>query len=176
MYVLVTPAADPAFVNQLEAGSLVDGEPFSRRISTAAYAFVDVDGHDADLLLTGTFGQPEGIVTGTSTLPADHRLNPFLHRYHPDHTSRPSTAQTVTRTITLTFGAAGSNPSPEWGSTYWTGAYREDIRGLMTQDYPDNTDLADDLIAIGGTFELHHVSGVENLNCANGVAGYECGS
>jgi hypothetical protein len=46
-YVLATPACDPTVCDALESGSVQDGEPFARRLGTAAFSF------DGDLALSG---------------------------------------------------------------------------------------------------------------------------
>jgi hypothetical protein len=152
-YVLVTPDASPALVAQLQAGSLKDGQPFSRRISTAAFAF------DHDLPLSGGF---ETALSGSITIPANHRLNPFHHRYHPDHDGdQTGENYELTREFTLTF-----DPSPPpgtvtsgWGNSYLAGRYSESLKGLYkvsdTTQVPVNT---------AGRFELQRVSQVPTLN------------
>jgi hypothetical protein len=159
-YVLVTPEVPPEILAQLEAGSLQDGEPFSRRVSTAAFSF------DGDLALTGGF---ESALNGETTIPADHPLNPFKHGYHPDHDGltpqgepAPGELYEVTRAFTLAFdtGPPPGLARPGWGDSYLTGAYAEEVTGIHR-----------DAVYAGGSFELQRISDVTSLNDQGGEAG-----
>ncbi|MBW2622757.1 MAG: hypothetical protein JRD68_07605, partial [Deltaproteobacteria bacterium] len=119
---------------------------------------------------------PEGAVTCTATLPANHPSNPFLHTFHPDHDNwnarydkhypedegSPEESFAVERTITFTFetkyppGCEGSAcrqyPPPGWGATRIGGTYREVIKGLHKDD-----------ITVTGPFSLDRVSVIDQL-------------
>ncbi|MBI1930746.1 hypothetical protein HYR99_41685 [Candidatus Poribacteria bacterium] len=152
-YVLVT---DDALLQKFSGSTLRDGKSVGRRISSAAFAL------DEPKLMTGTFGK-ELVVD--LELDYDHRLNPFKHRYHPDHnnlredykTPLPEGIEsfTVKRKITLSFG----DKDPDGlaiaglGDRYFGGIYKETISGIHKQ-----------AIEVKGTFRLHHVSRVPVLN------------
>ena len=141
-FVLATPDLSPTVRTRLEAGSIVDGQPFARRISTLVFAF------DDDLVLTGSFA---GALDGETTMPADHKLNPFRHKFHPDH----GEGVAFTRAFTLTF-AAEPPPgvsNPEFGHSFLVGDYTETL-----------TNVHRDPITVTGTFELRRVSPIATLN------------
>ena len=146
-YVLVTPAAPPGLVAGLEAGSQRDGEPFSRRMSTAAFSF------DGDLPLAGDL---TSALHGETLIPANHRLNPFKHKYHPDHDCDQSgECYEITRRFTFTFEV---EPPPDlrragWGDSVLGGTYTDEVEGLHR-----------DTIYAAGRFELHRASHVATLN------------
>lgn len=146
-YVLATPACDPAVCDALVAGSIQDGQPFARRISTAAFSF------DGDLLLSGDFAST---LTGQTVLPPNHRLNPFRHGYHPDHDcSADGECFEVTRTFTFQFASeppAGLD-NPQWGDTVVGGTYVELLAGLHK-----------DPVGVRGRFDLRRVVNVPVLN------------
>ncbi len=152
-YVLVTPEVDPAVLAGLESGSLRDGEPYAPRFSTAAFSF------DGDLPLNGTL---ETELQGATTIPGEHRLNPFKHKYHPDHDGltaggEPTAAELyeITRTFTLTFESdpAPGLVRPGWGHSFLGGTYAETVEGLHR-----------DSINVAGRFELTRVSAIATLN------------
>jgi len=148
-YVLATPACGSA-CDALSAGSIQDGEPFARRISSAAFAF------DGDLDLTGDFGTS---LFGQTALAGDHRLNPFRHKYHPDHDcDSVGECFDVVRDFTFSFSSeppVGQNPAG-WGEMFLGGEYAETLTGLHRNP-----------IAVAGRFELRRVSNVPELNMQN---------
>ena len=73
-YVLATP--DCQNCDTLEAGTIIDGQPFKRQIATAAFSF------EHDLTLSGNgFG---GTLQGSTVVAADDRRNPIPHKLHPN--------------------------------------------------------------------------------------------
>ena len=146
-YVLATPTC--TVCDGLAAGSIVDGEPFARRLSTAAFSF------SGDRTLTGSLG-PGGVLSDTILIAANDRLNPFRHQYHPDHDGNQSgEVYDVTRNISLLFDSSmpPNFPSPGWGDKVLTGTYSENVVGINK-----------DTIYATGTFELRKVSSVPTLN------------
>ena len=128
-----------------------------RRISSAAFAF------DQPITLGGAFGA--GTLNGATTVDYNHRLNPFRHRYHPDHNNlderfeqtlpEGKEAFTVARSLALEFTANapdGQNP-PGWGSTEMGGVYRETVSGLHRTP-----------INLSGNFRLVRASRTAQLN------------
>jgi hypothetical protein len=151
-FVLVTPECPPQVRVTLEAGSIRDGEPFSRRFTTAAFHFSDSQGRDIDLPLTGNLA---GTLQATNTLSGDHRLNPFRHLYHPDHDcTQAGECFDIARMIT--FMATPPGPGqfrPGFGESYFTGTYLETITGLYRGP-----------IQVRGTYRLTLVSQIATLN------------
>lgn len=154
-FVLVT---NDALLGQFTGASLRDGRLSGRRISTAAFSL------DAPLLQKSgsSFGKELDFEV---VLPYDHPVNPFVHRYHPDHDNQDARFEqqlpegresfTVWRDVSLEFSAT----DPEglelagYGDTYVGGIYREALTGIHKN-----------VVHTEGTFRLHHVSRVGILN------------
>lgn len=163
--VLVTSAGNPSL---FKAGARRDGREFSFRTTSTIL-------HE-DVPLSGTFG---GTLSTVVSISATHPLNPYMHRYHPDH-GDPSVVPggtggyEITRFITLEFRQEDprveNNPDffnqvPGWGDTVVGGIYTETIRGLTSPaDAPD--DSKD--ITVQGHFYLQRVSRVGVLNDVEG--------
>ncbi len=146
-FVLATPACDAVFCDALEASSVQDGDPFARRIGSAAFSF------DGDLSMTGSFSTS---LIGAYTLLADDPLNPFRHLYHPDHDcDQLGECYDITRSFALNFELVppSGDSRPGWGDQVLGGNYRETLTGLHRQP-----------ITVGGRFELQRVSGIGTLN------------
>jgi hypothetical protein len=147
-YVLATPSCGSA-CDALEPGSILDGEPFRRRISTANFSFVQ------DLPMAGSFTSQ--LTVPTLTIDGDDPLNPFLHRYHPDHDGdRPGEVLTVTRDISFDFTCPpqpGEFPRPGLGDALLNGCYSETLTGLHKEP-----------INVAGYFELSRLSTIDTLN------------
>ena len=168
-YVLLT---NDSALAQYSGSALRDGQPVGRRISSAAFGF------PAPINMTGTFASTSAPpLRCTVPLGFDDPLNPFKHRYHPDHdnldpefsalrtvteTNRPSLyandgleSFNVTRDISLQFSA--NDPDgltlPGWGDNQVGGTYREAIAGLHRYT-----------IHLKGTFRLHRASSIAALN------------
>lgn len=164
-FVLLT---DEARAAQFKGAGLRDGQEVGRRFSTAAFAVRQ----PIPLACTGEFGADASVCAASVVVRYDDPLNPFVHRYHPDHdnlTDRytplavrdlgrgPQTAEsyTVTRQIEMQF--SGQDPDglnvAGWGDSRLGGVYRETFIGLHR----------DPLIA-EGTFQLFRVSPVGVLD------------
>lgn len=152
-YVLASPACTTC--GALQAGSIVDGEPFARRISTAFFSF------DGDLGLTGSLAVG-GNLQGAYTISANSKLNPFRHSFHPDHDNKDRFGQPTigeiyepTRTFSFAFDTMRPTGVVEsgFGDTLLTGTYSETV-----------THLHKDPINARGTFELKKISSVALLN------------
>ncbi len=89
----------------------------------------------APAALTGSFGAS---VAGTVTTPYDDKVNPFVHRYHPDHnnltedfsTKLPAGVESfdITRNVSFFFGdtiQTGTSYSPSVPAVKFTGATGE---------------------------------------------------
>lgn len=139
-------------------GSLIrNGELAYRRISSAVFSF------SKPQIMTGEFeGKLE--CTGLS-INYDDPLNPFKHKYHPDHDNLKydfATKQTegrdsytVVRDIELEFMTEDTNGqlSVGWGDNKVGGFYREKIRGIHKKE-----------LNVEGFFKLEHISHIANLN------------
>jgi hypothetical protein len=154
--VLIT---DEALASQYTGSAVRDGRVVGRRLSSAAFGFGE------PILLEGELGAGE--MTGVISLGHDDPVNPFQHRYHPDHDNlddrfeqplpegRESFA--VTRQLSLQF----TPEDPEglqlagWGDTQFGGEYRERIDGLHRHP-----------IHVAGTFRLQRASRIAVLNDA----------
>ena len=83
----------------------------TRRISSAAFGLTNAQ----PMTVTGAFGISNSTASCQFTLGYDDPLNPFKHRYHPDHDNLDARFETVlanrvesydiTRTIRLKFGS-----------------------------------------------------------------------
>ena len=94
---------------------------------------------DTPQTMSGSFGGTLGV---NLTVDYNDRLNPFKHRYHPDHdnldsrylTTLPEGQEsfTIGRAITLTFSATDPEnlTTPGWGDTTMGGVYQETITGV----------------------------------------------
>ena len=155
-FVLVT---DDALIPNFTGVTLRDGEPVPRRVSTVAYALKT----PLPLLGAGDFGA--NTIGGTLVLDYDDPLNPFKHKYHPDHDNlterfdqklpEGQESFTLTRQMSLQF----SSTDPEnlrlsgWGDTQIGGTYREALQGVHKKP-----------IYLQGTFRLNRASRVAILN------------
>jgi len=151
---------DESLISEEYSGaSMRDGQLRGRRISSAAFSFsgpVDMTKISETELIC------------TISIDPNDRLNPFSHKYHPDHddldgkgSQLPADSMetyTVTRQINLTFTAydpetAAQSKPAGWGNTDIGGFYSEKLSGLHKQD-----------IFVEGIFRLHRVCTVEELN------------
>ena len=121
----------------------------------------------------GPFGT--GTVTTTTELPAEHALNPYRHKYHPDH----SIGYTIHRTVTLAFDALDprarilTNDDPPvpafdsiagYGDVVVGGNYEETIRGLFAAEQASEGPPVARDITVRGIFYLWQVSRIGSLN------------
>ncbi len=157
-------------VSQFTGISLRDGKLAGRRISAPAFAHTRPDPGDAPaeassqwpIALGGALGAK---LNGTIRVNYKDPLNPFLHRYHPDHNNlnedydalraEGSESFTFSREIELEFSPTTplGRSAPNWGHDVVGGTYRETIIGLHKNK-----------IYVEGSFELNHVIDVNVLN------------
>lgn len=113
-----------------------------------------------------------GVLTRKIIVPFDDAVNPFVHRFHPDHDNKDAKgaaltagkeSYTIKRTVTFTFTTSpppGSAVTSGWGSSVIGGTYAEVIDGL----HKDSTGVgAGDGLHVTGTFELRRVSEIGSL-------------
>lgn len=165
-YVLVT---DDRFIPNFTGATLRDGEPVGRRMSSAAFGF------RAPIPMTGNFGSTSDLLQCAVSVDYADELNPFKHRFHPDHNNLDDAAQpqplpvktnahglrytaessSVRREVRLQF----TSTDPEnltlagFGDDQLAGVYRETITGLHK-----------DALHLEGVFRLHHASRIGVLN------------
>ena len=129
---------DDSLIPQFSGVALRDVELVGRRISTAVFGFRDpID------MAGGDFGDPSSpSVTASVVMGFDDPLNPYKHRYHPDHDNwdaryenrlnNGKESYTVTRDISLQFTADDPEDLilPGWGDSQIGGIYSEAIQGI----------------------------------------------
>lgn len=131
-FVLIT---DSSLLGSYEGATVVDGEPFGYRISALGFDTVD----SAGVAMTGNFAT--GLTT-TLTIGKSDAVNPYKHRYHPDHDGlnpfyQPFNPEPtspilqelwdITRTITLTV------PPVTLDQTQPPGASESSLRGVYSE-------------------------------------------
>ena len=135
--------------------------PWSRRISSAAFGFTN----GILMSTSGSFGSNNSTNSCTVPIQYDDPLNPFKHRYHPDHDNlderyeqvlgEKAESFTVTRLLSLVF--TPNDPLDPvvagWGDDQLGGFYRETISGLNRTP-----------VYVSGTFRLHRVASAGVLN------------
>jgi len=152
---------DDSLIPQYSGMALRDVKLVGRRISSPAFGF------DTPILMTGGDFGTAGAPAAGCTIVLDYRdaLNPFQHKYHPDHNNLDERFEqtlpegfesyTVTRVLSLTFTATDPEDliSTGWGDELIGGIYRETVAGIHRSP-----------IYAKGTFRLQRVSGVGILN------------
>jgi hypothetical protein len=165
-YVLVT---EDRFIPNFTGATLRDGEPVGRRMSSAAFGF------RAPIPMAGNFGSTSDLLQCAVLLDYADELNPFKHRFHPDHNNLDDAAPP--QPLSVKTSAQGLRYTAESSSV------RREIRLQFTSTDPENLTLAgfgDDQLAgiyretitglhkdplqIEGVFRLHHASRVGVLN------------
>lgn len=158
--VLATEECTPEVCDGLEGALTVNGEPFARRVSTAAFSF------PGDLLFDsgGNFGTSLGAAT---TIAPSDPLNPFRHKFHPDHDCLDSFGNPLTGNALISecfqvdrlfvFGFESTPPDGrselDWGDSVLGGVFTEQVEGLHKET-----------ITAQGRFELRRVSSIGRLN------------
>lgn len=155
-YVLIT---DDNLVPGYYGAAVRDGKQIGRRISTSSFSF------DEPQLLTGIF---DGTLEDTLVLDYNDPLNPFKHKYHPDHNNMDERNEntlpegiesyTITRKVQLAF----STNDPDnlsfsgFGDNQAGGTYVETIKGIHKDE-----------LFVKGTFRLQRVSNIGKLNASS---------
>jgi hypothetical protein len=153
---------------QFSGATLRDGQPAGRRFSSAAFSFREPLGMSQN----GDFGSAGSQTRCTVTLSYTNALNPFLHRYHPDHDNLTDRYLAMTNTVggggpqttecfsirrELTLDFADKDPDglafAGWGDRQIGGVYQETIYGLHKT-----------ALVLRGTFRLNHASREPILN------------
>lgn len=155
-YVLVT---DDTLIPNFTGATLSDSTPVGRRVSSAVFGFRQ------PILMAGSGAFGTGSFSCQVVLDYDDPVNPFKHRYHPDHDNLDDLFQnklpegvesfTVNRQINLQFTAQDPDNSTVagWGDDQLGGNYAEIITGLHSQP-----------IYLSGTFRITRASTIGVLN------------
>ncbi len=129
------------------------------RVSSTCFPIMD------PLPMSGTFGS-SNTLSALVTLPYNDPVNPFVHRYHPQHdnlrydngvaTNQEEGVESYTVTRDMSFNFALLDPvrgiaNRQWGVTESGGVFEETVAGLNKT------------IRIKGTFKLERVSRVSEF-------------
>jgi hypothetical protein len=110
------------------------------------------------VISAGNLVGPGSALSCTVSIPFDNPVNPFVHRYHPDHDNKDprgvalaagQESYTISRALSFTFTTlppAGISPIG-WGSSVIGGNYAETITGIHKE-----------AISVAGTFTLRRIS------------------
>jgi hypothetical protein len=162
LYLPETPGRFKLFSNEQGAdayrgATLRSGIQIPKRLSTAAYPL------QQPLSLNGEFGAEA--LTGNVVLGYDDPLNPFVHRFHPQHdnldarynSALPPGVESFAVSRAIKFEFSEEHPeervSPGWGESELGGTYRENITGLHRS-----------VLHVGGTFVLRRVSSIPEID------------
>lgn len=142
-------------LSRFKGSAMRDGQVVGRRVSSVGFGFSD------PIEMSGAFGSFSQPLTCTVTMDFDDPLNPYKHRYHPDHNNLSEDykeiipeAFGVARKVSLAFqeqdpfdsALATDGTQDAWG------IYREQIEGVHRRP-----------IFVEGKFRLHRVSSVAVL-------------
>jgi hypothetical protein len=158
---LATNGIMAIMTEEAEAKAYVVTHPDARivRVSSTCFPLMD------PLALSGDFGS-SNVLSGLVTIPYNDPVNPFVHRYHPQHDNlrydngvatnlqEGVEAYTVTRDIRLQFSLldpARGAANRHWGVRETGGVFEETVAGLNKT------------IRIRGTFKIERVSRVSEL-------------
>ena len=148
--------SDPTLLTQFKGVALRGRDTVGRRFSSPFFPMYNTNGvpFDGELALGRT-------ISASWALPASAPLNPFYHKYHPDHDNLDASfkeykeeAFAVRRTVSLTIPARqGSNIKPGMGQDEIEGLYIETFVGLHRTP-----------ITVRGTFHLKRILAVGAIN------------
>ena len=155
-FVLVT---DDSLIDKFGGSTIRDTDTVGRRISTVNFGF--------DTPIAMSSATASGAFSVSCTIPMDyrHRLNPFVHKFHPDHNNLDERYETALEEGVESYSFARelefefSEIDPEdlsiagYGDTVLGGTFRETVTGIHRQP-----------IHSSGLFRLTHVSSVPILN------------
>lgn len=151
--------ANDRLLPNFTGAALRDGVPVGRRIGTVAFS------HATPISFSGPFGDAATPMNTTVVLGYDDPLNPFKHRFHPDHDNLDASFSqvlpegvesfTVRREIQLAFSTTDLDglASSQYGGETVGGRYTETVSGLHRSP-----------IVVQGTFRLNRVSRISTLD------------
>jgi hypothetical protein len=146
-------------ISDFTGSRLRDGTLAGRRISCPSFTFEGDGATNNFVVCSGSFGSGGTVTVGFGLTP-DHPMNPFKHKYHPDHDNLSADfrlykeeAYSIFREVTLEFDDQGAGAKPAAGYTEVQGIYRERFRGLHRNP-----------IMTSGRFVLRRISTIGELN------------
>lgn len=157
-FVLLT---DESLASRFQGATLHEGKLVARRLKSTAFGF----SIPIPFAGVGHFGDPGATYSVAVPLSYDDPLNPFLHRFHPDHNNlderfekklpEGQESMTVQRSIQLQFTAEDpeSLSVAGQGDNQLVGIYRESLTGLHRRT-----------LFLSGSFRLTFASRVATLN------------
>lgn len=125
--ILEIPEAGPSrLLPCVSVESARDGRKIQVRLSAALFPEI--------VTLSGAISPDgtSGTLRGTFTMGAEHPLNPYRHRYNPEHT----VGYEITRSVKISVGAEGPEQGPQnplAGVGGLSGVYEEEINGLTQE-------------------------------------------
>lgn len=156
-YVLLT---DETLTGGYQGSTLRDGRPAGRRMSSVVFGFRN----RVTMIGAGDFAAPQAWRRCQIELGYDDPVNPFKHKFHPDHDNRREAdtqllregaeSYSVHRDVLIEFAGQDPEGRPQtgWGADVTGGTYRETITGLHKS-----------ALNVEGTFRLQRVSRVDAL-------------
>ncbi len=151
-----------ALLSQFKGVTLREGTDVGRRMGSIGFDF-DARGTN-DMALSGLFN-PGSVLTGEIVLRPDYPLNPFRHKYHPDHDNLNSQFEPIAdesqaesygvqRSLRFELSSASTaTDQPDPAYSIMEGTYRETLVGLHKQP-----------LLVKGSFRLVRVSYISALN------------
>lgn len=122
-----------------------NGQMVGQRLSSVAFSFAD------PRPMTGSFGT--GTLATTVAVGPSDDLNPFRHRYHPDHQQGLSIGRNISLNFSAQTGDGGERaPDVATGDAELSGTYQETITGIYRAG-----------VGIRGEFRLRRVLGKADL-------------
>jgi len=154
-YALIT---DERLLSRFSGSAMRDGTVTGRRLSSSAFGFHD----PIPIARNGSFGDTNATFSCNVALGFNDELNPFKHKYHPDHNNLDDRFASVKRecpdvTRQISFQFTPSDPENTtlagWGDNQLGGVYNEVITGLHKAQ-----------LHVQGIFRLYRASTVPVLN------------
>jgi hypothetical protein len=137
----------PRLLPCIEVASQRDGKARAYRLQAALLS-------DAlELLGTLSGDGQSGVLRGNLSLPPDHPLNPYRHRYHPEHSLGYDIIREIKLSFQSTSGEGEEDPLSPIGPL--SGTYEETIRGLSREE-----------IRVRGTFQFRRLDDGSATPCA----------
>jgi len=124
-----------------------DGKLVGMRMGSLGFEF---EPEKDTLTLSGTLGEGQSL-EGNMNLSDNHPVNPFKHKFHPDHKK----GLTIDRHIKITIDENQNLNNPEKSKFTLTGTYQETITGL--HKIP---------LTVQGTLSIQRISEIDKLNDA----------
>jgi hypothetical protein len=158
---LATNGIMTILTDEAEAKAYVVTHPDARIVRVSSTCFPIMN----PLLLSGTFGL-SNTLSGLVTIPYNDPVNPFVHRYHPQHdnlrydngvaTNQAEAVESYTVTRDMSFQFTLLDPergvaNRQWGVKESGGRFEETVAGLNKT------------IRITGSFKIERVSRVSEL-------------